>query len=160
MSDTPTLFDVAPIPAPTYRTCPCCRGAGMVLDLDEPIPSAPARNTDPDTSHKAAARHKDGDIRRFTSKSIKARLLQVIADHGPMTHQAAALALVPLAPGNTSRFRGAETRVSELGRCGFIADTGRRVHNPGSNCEAILWEVTGRGWEALDHLDKIGRSIP
>lgn len=158
MTDTPTLFDVEPIPAPTYRRCPCCQGAGIVLDLDEPIPSAPARHTDPDTSHKAAAMHKDNDIRRFTAKSLKARLLAVIAAGGPMTHQAAALAVVGI--DNVSRFRGAETRVSELGRAGFIADTGRRVFNPGSNCEAILWEVTDRGWDALDRLNKIGRSMP
>lgn len=158
MSDFPTLFDVEPIPAPTYRRCPCCNGAGIVLDLDEPIPSAPARPTDPDTAHDAAAAHQDTDVRLFKAGTRKAQLLQVIAELGPITGQNAAKAAVGTVP--VSRWIGAHRRVSDLVKAGFIADSGQRHYNDGSNVESIAWEVTGRGYEALDYLDKIGRSMP
>jgi hypothetical protein len=100
----------------------------------------------------------DVDVRLFKAGTRKAELLAVIAERGPMTGQAAAIAVVGTEP--VSRWIGRHRQVSDLVRAGFITDNGERHINPGSNVFSIAWEVTGRGLEALDYLDKIGRSLP
>lgn len=85
----PSMFDDYPAQWVTSRPCHCCHGTGWITSSD-PIPSAPARPTDPDTSHEAG--RKVEDVRRFSDRSQRAKLLRLLATD-PMTAQAAALVI-------------------------------------------------------------------
>lgn len=153
MSDTPSLFDYH-----GARTCPCCNGLGFIAIVDEPIPSAPARNGHPDTSHAAADRVSVPDVRRFSARSRQAQLLAAVADQ-PMTAQEAAIKVLGLY-GSVSRLEGCRRRMSDLAAAGMIVDSMQRRANIGSPDPAIVWEVTEYGRRVLDRLDTDGWSIP
>lgn len=118
------------------------------------VPSAPARWTDPLTSHMAAKR--SSDVGRFSAKSRQAKLLALF-NMRQMTDQGATVALVGshAAP---SAFDGCRRRCSDLRAAGFLFDTGRRRKNPGSDDDSIIWGITKAGELALEKLDTTGWS--
>jgi hypothetical protein len=119
------------------------------------VPTAPARGTDPETSHRAArARHRS-DVGRFSKDSQLARLLAVLST-GDFTDQQAAARVV----GNAvpSAFESCRRRMSDLRAAGYATDSGRRRKNPGSSDEAIIWTITRPGRLALKALDAKGWS--
>lgn len=148
-----TLFDLEHTPAPVAEiTCPRCHGHGIIR-LAQPIPSAPARDTDPTTSHDAS--EDEPDVRRFRDGSRVSMLLRrfAVAD---MTAVEAALQVVPETP--VSAFEGTRRRVSDLVAAGYVVDSGARRCNPGSDEQSIVWQVTVFGRLALDCLDRTGWS--
>lgn len=118
------------------------------------IPSAPARPSDPETSHLAAKR--DKDIGRFSDKSRQAKLLYAFSS-SDLTAQQATTRVVG-ANAAISAFEGCRRRVSDLRAVRYITDSGGRRHNPGSEDEAIVWELTDAGRKALICLDETGWS--
>jgi hypothetical protein len=116
--------------------------------------SAPARWSDPETSHKAAK--KEQDVGRFTPRSSKARLLGVFAG-GDYTDQQATARVVGRNAA-ISAFEGTRRRCSDLHQVNFVYDTGKRRKNAGSDDEAIVWGISQEGREALDRLDATGWS--
>jgi hypothetical protein len=121
-----------------------------------PVPSAPARHTDPETSHAAAKREKD--IGRFSIKSRQAKLLALFAMQD-LTHQAATIHLVGT-HAVPSAFDGCRRRCSDLVAVGYIADSGRRRKNAGSDDLSIVWTITPAGRTAIQWLDTTGWSRP
>ncbi len=119
------------------------------------VPSAPARSTDPETSHLAAEPGVP-DVGRFSGKSRQARLLAVFNGQ-PLTDQQATVRVIGAAA-VPSAFDGCRRRCSDLRAAGYIADSGRRRKNPGSDDDSIVWQITIAGKQALDNLDKYGWS--
>ncbi len=156
MFTQPDLWGDDPEPSiPTERTCPCCKGTGRVMS-GEPIPSAPARPTDPETSHAASKR--EPDLRRFGEFSHKARLLRAFDYYGVSTAQEAALLVVGVkAP--LSKIEGCRRRVSDLVKVEFIADSGKRAENAGAGTDSILWHITDEGRQAIERLNETGWSL-
>jgi len=118
------------------------------------VPSAPARATDPETSHLAGPRSLD--VSRFSARSRQAKLLAVFAGD-PMTDQQAAVRVVG-AYANPSAFDGCRRRCSDLRAAGYLADTGLRRKNVGSDDESIVWRITHAGAVALANLERFGWS--
>lgn len=116
--------------------------------------SAPARNTDPETSHAAAKTEQD--VGRFGAKSRQARLLAVFSG-GDFTDQQAAIRVVG-AGAVPSAFDGCRRRCSDLRAAGLLADSGKRRRNTGSDDESIVWMITLAGERALRNLDEKGWS--
>ena len=117
-------------------------------------PSAPARNTDPETSHTAGPR--EVDVGRFSMKSRQYKLLTLF-NMRPLTDQQATVMLLGshAAP---SAFDGCRRRCSDLRAAHFLTDSGKRRKNPGSDDDSIVWEITLAGQHALDLLDRTGWS--
>ena len=107
------------------RPCPTCNLSDGSADL--PL-FAHARNSDPETSHQAAASIPSAAIRE--SQRL---VLDMLDFHGPM----ADYTLVMLLAGRMSP-SGIRSRRSELVTLGKVVDTGRRVRMP-SGRQAILW---------------------
>ena len=127
------------------------------LDRHRPVnsvPSAPARRTDPETSHRAAKR--DQDVSKFGIKSRQAKLLGVFRA-GSWTDQQAAVRVVG-AHAAPSAFDGCRRRCSDLRAAGYLCDTGLRRHNPGSDDDSVVWAITISGEKALDRLELTGWS--
>jgi hypothetical protein len=124
----------------------------------EPIPSAPARPTDPETSHAASKR--EPDLRRFGEFSHKARLLRVLSREPvtPLTAQEMALAVVGHAA-PLSKIEGCRRRVSDLVKVEFIVDSGKRAENAGAGTDSILWHITDEGRQAIERLNETGWSL-
>lgn len=120
---------------------------------DRPVRSAPARNTDPATSHAAGPR--TPDVRRFSTRSRRAQLLRVFASRPCTAQQAARIVVGDIA---VSALEGCRRRVSDLLAAGYVIDTGRRDRNPGSPDECAVYAVTPAGIEALDRLGATGWS--
>lgn len=118
------------------------------------VPSAPARWTDPATSHAAAKREQD--VGRFSTKSRQAKLLALF-NMRDLTDQQATVHLVGshAAP---SAFDGCRRRCSDLRAAGYLFDTGRRRKNPGSDDDSIVWGISAAGQRALESLDQTGWS--
>lgn len=116
--------------------------------------SAPARWTDPETSHLAARREQD--VGRFSNKSRQAKLLSIFATND-LTDQQATVRLVGshAAP---SAFDGCRRRCSDLRAVNYLYDTGGRRKNAGSDEESIVWGITAAGKAALRLLDTTGWS--
>jgi len=160
--DDPTLFDDEQPPSLEDVVRELIRQHGFELVVKTvryltpitPQPAAPARWTDPDTSHGAARQHPD--VSRFGDASRKAKMLRSFAV-GPMTQQEAAVRVVGgmAAP---SAFDGCRRRASDLAAAGYIVDTGGRRANRGSRSDSIIWQVTEAGWHALERLDDTGWS--
>lgn len=127
------------------------------LELHKPyksVPSAPARNTDPATSHAAAKT--EAEVGRFSKKSRQAKLLTLFGALD-MTDQGATIALVGL-NASPSAFDGCRRRCSDLRAAGYLADSGQRRKNKGSDDESIVWRITYEGKSALDNLTRTGWS--
>jgi len=118
------------------------------------VASAPARSTDPETSHLAAK--DEPDIGRFSVRSRKARLLRWFSSNDGTDQQAALAILLPNP--SYSLLDGTRRRVGELRDCGFLYDTGRRDHNLGSSDDAIVSAITREGRRALRRLETTGWS--
>jgi len=121
------------------------------LSIQAPPGSAPARGSDPATSHAAAKR--DNDVLRFSTKSRKAKLLRAF-EH-PSTDHEATIRVVGGLPAHDTRFEGTRRRCSDLrppGPVQFIEDSGSRRVNPGSDSESIVWRLTVAGRQALHEL--------
>lgn len=118
------------------------------------VPSAPARSTDPETSHYAAKQEQD--VGRFSGRSRQARLLAVFATQ-PLTDQQATVRVIGAAA-VPSAFDGCRRRCSDLRAASYLADSGRRRKNPGSDDDSIVWQITIAGKQALDRLDRYGWS--
>lgn len=119
-------------------------------------PSAPARSTDPETSHAAAKREQD--VGRFSNKSRQAKLLELFALRD-MTDQQATIHLVGTSA-VPSAFDGCRRRCSDLRAAGYLHDSGRRRKNAGSDDLSIVWSITAAGRAALQALDDSGWSRP
>ena len=96
-------------------------------------PHTRSRWSDPDTSHGAAEQVADKMTERRTI------VLAHFVKHGSMTD----LELQQLCADHGSTYR---TRRSELVEMGFVADTGRRKPQHGSN--RIVWVITEQGLRA------------
>jgi len=120
-----------------------------------PIPSAPARPTDPETSH-LASKH-DDDVARFSARSRQAKLLALFRKNQVLTDQQAALSLLGWGVA-ISKLEGCRRRMSDLRAAGYLMDSGRRDHNTGSNDESIMWSITLAGHRALDNIERTGWS--
>jgi hypothetical protein len=118
------------------------------------VPSAPARVTDPETSHLAAKR--EPDVGRFSERSRSAKLLRAFSTQ-PLTDQQATVRVVG-ASAVPSAFDGCRRRCSDLRAAGYLADSGRRRKNPGSDDESIVWMITVPGRQAVANLDHYGWS--
>jgi len=147
-----SLFGESIAPDVHEHACPTCHGRGVVTRTG-PISSAPARDSDPETSH-AASEH-ELDIRRFSARSRQAAALAMI-DRTPSTALEVAMALVPAA--TVSIIEGCRRRVSDLVAAGMIQDSGIRRANPGSPDLAIVWEITITGALAIQSLADTGWS--
>jgi hypothetical protein len=118
--------------------------------------SAPARSTDPETSHMAAKREQD--VGRFSSKSRQAKLLYTVsAVEDGLTDQQAAARIVGSGAA-ISAFEGCRRRMSDLRAARFLYDTGKRRKNMGSDDESIVWALSDAGRAALIRLDETGWS--
>lgn len=115
--------------------------------------SAPARLTDPETSHLAAK--EEQDVGRFSERSRKGRLLELFAT-GDYTDQEAALHVLSENAG-ISQIEGTRRRVSELREVGYLREVGRRC-NPGSDDESIVSGLTRAGRQTLVRLRRTGWS--
>lgn len=135
-----------------FTPCPCCNGSGLIDDV--PVPSAPARSTDPDTSH--AASKTEPDLRRFHRSTDQAKILAALNER-PMTDTEVTTLLVETKQ-TTSTFQGCRRRGSDLRRVGFVTDSGVRRPNPDSGAKAIVWQVTTQGHMALQRLAETGWS--
>lgn len=95
---------------------------------------AHARNTDPDTSHAAAA-----SVTRDTRTETQRALVRLLRRYGPMTDAELAERYYLATKGQPACSpSGLRTRRSELVRDGFVVDTGkRRTLNSGR--KAIVW---------------------
>jgi hypothetical protein len=105
----------------------------MSDDDDQPdlfSPHTRARWSDPDTSHQAA-----GKI-EYKMTELRATVLQHFVHWTELTD----LELESLCANHGSTYR---TRRSELTEMGYIADTGRRKLQKGSN--RIVWTITPEG---------------
>jgi hypothetical protein len=91
-----------------------------------------ARNTDPTTSHQAAA-----SVTVDTITSTQARILDALQANGPMTDEELCqdIAATTASPVSVS---GIRTRRSELVTAGRIIDTGRRQPTR-TGRKAIVW---------------------
>lgn len=118
------------------------------------VGSAPARWTDPETSHQAAKREQD--VGRFSQMSNSAKLLQLFTMRD-MTDQQATIALVGTGAA-PSAFEGIRRRCSDLRAARFLYDTGRRHKNLASNDESIVWGLSEAGKLAVERLDETGWS--
>ena len=118
------------------------------------VPSAPARTTDPQTSHHAAKHEQD--VGRFSDKSRQAKLLALFAMRD-LTDQQATIHLVGshAAP---SAFDGCRRRCSDLRAANYLYDTGRRRKNAGSDDLSIIWGITLAGRKALESIEATGWS--
>lgn len=116
--------------------------------------SAPARWTDPETSHMASKRSQD--VGRFSSKSRQAKLLALF-EMRDLTDQQATIHLVGshAAP---SAFDGCRRRCSDLRAANYLFDTGRRRKNAGSDDESIVWGISEAGKVALRSIEATGWS--
>ena len=103
--------------------------------------SAPARWSDPETSHLASNR--EPDVGRFSTKSRQAKLLAVF-NGDDLTDQQATIRLVG-SHASPSAFDGCRRRCSDLRAVHYLADSGARRRNAGSDDESIVWMITHTG---------------
>lgn len=118
------------------------------------VPSAPARRTDPETSHLASPRERD--LSRFGSNSRQAKMLAAFHT-SDLTAQQAAFRVVGI-HATPSALDGCRRRCSDLLAAGLIFDSGKRAKNPGSDELSIVWSVTLAGVKALANLGRTGWS--
>lgn len=117
-------------------------------------PSAPARPTDPETSH--AASKGERDVGRFSEGSRQGRLLRVFSA-APRTDAQATIRVVGSAA-PPSAWDGCRRRCSDLRAAGYLSDSGKRDHNVGSKEDSIVWVITLAGRAAIDSLNESGWS--
>lgn len=118
------------------------------------VPSAPARPSDPETSHGAGPRERD--LSRFSERSRQAKLLRSFAV-GPRTDHSATARVVGASAAHAA-WDGCRRRCSDLRAAGFLIDTGLREKNPASPDLSIIWRLTLAGQEAIKCLDATGWS--
>lgn len=116
--------------------------------------SAPARASDPETSHMASKTSLD--VGRFSSKAVVAKLLNQFSIE-PKSDQQATMAIVG-AHAAPSAFEGTRRRCSDLRAAHYIYDTGKRRKNLGSDDESTVWAVSEAGRRALVNLETTGWS--
>ena len=127
------------------------------VDLHRPPeshPSAPARSTDPETSHAAAKTERD--VGRFSDRSRQAKLLRVFSVGPRSDHQATIRVVGSAAP--PAAWDGCRRRCSDLRAAGYLSDTGKRTRNTASNEDSIVWQITLAGRAAIDSLTETGWS--
>lgn len=137
---------------------------GDLFSYRPPVPSNPARASDPETSQKAAARVASDDVARFGATTKQAKLLvEFDACPGGLTdHEAALRVMGP----NTfpTRLEGCRRRCSDLRKAGYIEaaminpETQLKRRNPGSPDESGVWRITADGKIALTRLLQTGFS--
>lgn len=93
-----------------------------------------ARNTDPQTSHAAAA-----SVTLETLTQTQALVLQTLQTHGPMTDEQLCMRIADVQHSPVS-VSGVRTRRSELVAAGKIVDTGKRLRTR-TGRQAIVWGV-------------------
>lgn len=93
-----------------------------------------ARNTDPETSHAAAA-----SVTLETLTQTQALVLQTLHTHGPMTDEQLCMRIADAQQSPVS-VSGVRTRRSELVAADKVVDTGKRVATR-TGRQAIVWGV-------------------
>ena len=91
-----------------------------------------ARNTDPHTSHAAAA-----SVTQETLTQTQTLVLQTLQTHGPMTDEQLCMRIADDQQSPVS-VSGVRTRRSELAAAGRVVDTGKRVPTR-TGRQAIVW---------------------
>lgn len=119
-----------------------------------PAESAPARPSDPETSHLASKR--EHDVGRFSTNSRQSKLLYVMSTRDCTDQEATTRIVGSTAP--PSAFEGCRRRMSDLRAVNYIVDSGVRRKNPGSDDDSIVWTLSDAGREALIRLDDTGWS--
>lgn len=136
-------------------TCPTCDGEGTILP--EAVASAPARPSDPRTSHASQARNASKDVGRFSTRSRQARLLEAFVAQGGLTDfEATVMVLGTAVPG--PQFDGCRRRCSDLRAAGYLKDSGKTRCNEGSPDESIVWLSSTAGKMAFHSLEQTGWS--
>ena len=133
-------------------------GYGPVLAevrMHEPVhavPSAPARGTDPETSHAAAIA--DTNIARFSANSRSGKLLAAFHERQMTDHEATVQVIgIHQTP---ARWDGCRRRCSDLRAAGYLTDSGYRRKNPGSSDDSIVWKLTYVGQCAFGNMQATG----
>ena len=93
-----------------------------------------ARNTDPETSHAAAA-----SVTFETLTWMQALVLQTLHTHGPMTDEQLCVRIADDQEEPVS-VSGVRTRRSELAAAGMVVDTGKRMPTR-TGRQAIVWSL-------------------
>jgi hypothetical protein len=129
-----------------------------------PIPSYPARASDPEPSHASAKRVAVKNVRRFSAKTRQAKLLiefDAAGAHG-LTDDEATHRVIPLE--FVTHFNGCRRRCSDLRAAGFIEHAhdaeGNLIkrRNPGSPDESAVSRITEAGRDAITRLFSTGWS--
>jgi hypothetical protein len=92
-----------------------------------------ARDTDPETSHAAAASVKSGTV-----LTVREQIVSVLKDYGPSTDEQIRLRLRDR--GVITSESGARTRRSELVKAGLVLDSGARSLTR-ANRKTIKWRA-------------------
>lgn len=148
MTTQPTLFGTYDTPTASM-CCPHCQGTGRISALEPG-----ARATDPDTSHRARAAHRDTS--RFSLASRQGRVLSLLSAVD-LTAQECAIRI----HGNgapISVIEGTRRAVSSLYRLALVAPSTEERINPGSATPSIVWTVTSAGKQTLSRLLETGWS--
>jgi hypothetical protein len=135
-----------------------------LFSFSPPVPSNPARASDPETSQAAAARVASPDVKRFRATSKQAKLLVEFdaAPNGLTDHEAAQRVMG--ANAFPTRLEGCRRRCSDLRAAGYLEavmlnpDTQLTRRNPGSPDESGVWTITADGKIALACLLATGWS--
>lgn len=117
------------------------------IQMSGPLASAPARDTDPRTSHAAAKRVQD--VRRFSSKSQCGKLLSFFVLVSSATDkQATDHVMTPYA--EVGKWEGCRRRCSDLRAAGYIDDSGSERDG------RIVWQPTPEGRAAHHRMQVTG----
>lgn len=149
---SPIALDVADL-VHRYGYAPVASELQMHVPL-RAVPSAPARDTDPDTSHEAGPRERD--LSRFSDRSRQAKLLRAFVV-GPRTDHSATARVIGTSAAPAA-WDGCRRRCSDLRAAGFLMDSGLRQRNPASPDVSIVWKLTLAGERAVESLDTTGWS--
>jgi hypothetical protein len=120
------------------------------------LPSSPSRASDPDTSHASGNPRATRDVRRFSAGSLPGKLLAWFEAVGIGGYTALEVAVNLTQNGSLHRVESARKRVSELAAAGYVADSGERRANPGSDEQAVVWRITAEGSAAYAAMKRTG----
>jgi hypothetical protein len=117
------------------------------IQMAGPVGAAPARPSDPRTSH--AASKSNGDVRRFSSKTYAGRLLSFFVMIGAATDKQAT-DHVMTTYAEIAKWEGCRRRCSDLRAAAYIRDTGAEHDG------RIVWEPTPEGRAAYHRMQVSG----
>jgi hypothetical protein len=119
------------------------------IQMAGPVGAAPARPSDPRTSHAAA--RQNIDVRRFSAKSYAGKLLAFFVMVSSATDKQATDHVMG-SYAEIARWEGCRRRCSDLRAAGYIKDTGAEYGG------RIVWEPTPEGRAAFHRMQTTGWS--